>query len=270
MNRYFFLAALIISLIFVSCSSSTKPLYDEYIDVDPCKEELTEAEQAAMFELGVRISDHLQFNEDGTISLTKTTEELNICEKAYTTTLEVISWYNGLVKGYRPATKSGADGEGEKTDTRGGNEFSDSIASLISSVFEDGQCPTAKKFFDMWYFNRKTDDYTMTDDEWNALLPIADAQAKDTYSTSSKLQIGDSTYHSVQVSFYDTEDYDLMLSYGRSTLYYSTSGKASGFYDVYDFNISQAQRSELMQIAVIVVNYLGGGDGFKIFYGVHP
>lgn len=286
MKKFYLIAFLCIGIFtLLSCSSDDdnlpKALYPEYIDVDPSKESLTDQEQEALCEVGRRVAEHLTEDSNGIIALSATAQELNICQPAYDTVQKAIVWYNLMIEAYpipnsaKQISRGKMEGE---TATRGNNEFSDMIAGIISGVFDCMDCPTSKKYFNMWYFDNRSDDYIMAENEWAALLPYSDAKVKDTYKQCSTTVIRGATYHQVPVSFYvntndstehSAEEMDLMFTYGASTLYYTQSGKAAGFRDKYDFNVikGESHRGDFMEMLVGIVNLLGGGEGYNIYYG---
>ncbi len=286
MKKFYLIALLFVGIFsLLSCSSDDdnqpKVLYPEYIDVDLTKDSLTAQDQEALCEIGRRVAENLTEDSKGIITLTQTAQELNICQPAYETVQKAIVWYNLMIDSYPLLNLIKQISRGEEaseTATRGNNYFSDKMAAMISSVFDCIGCPTSKKYFDMWYFDNRSEDYIMAENEWSALTPYSDAKAKDTYMKCSTTVIRDETYHIVPVSFYidmtdsiehSTEEMDLMFSYGSSTLYYTQEGKAAGFRDKYDFNVikEKSHRGDFMELLVELVNLLGGGEGYNIYYG---
>ena len=246
--------------------------YSKMLDVDLSRTDLSKAEKKNVKRISKRISDNITFDADGRMTLTSSMIELNISEESYRTIIDIIEWYNSIIdEGIeviirRPIPTTKSSSETENTNTRGGTLASDAIATAISSAFGAARLETAKKLFDMWYFDYRSADYSMTTTEWNTAKDFADTQIGDDY-THGETHIAGHNYYSNQVNYYDAT-LDLKLSYGNATVYFDSDGDPVGFSDTYDFNLS-AQRNWLIEKSVEIANLLGGGEGYDIYYGIH-
>ncbi len=240
-----------------------------YIDVTDFHDgPKTALEKEQFKEATMRFSSRLIYGKDKTLYLIEgtTAEELNISESLFQLFKESVACWNENPTDiiFKPGKVKRTKGQSPESSTRGGNFICDAAATAIYNYMTSSNWPLASNLFNMWYFDNRSSDYTLSQNEWSAVSSYADSIVGSNYQNNS-FSSKHCTYYDNCVSFYGNNA-DLKYSLGSCSIYFNASGAPDGMYDVYDFN--KGDRSFVSESLTTIIRWIGDDGGFVVKYGV--
>lgn len=239
-------------------------LSDSFIGIENIEVGPKSAFETKQFkEAADRFSKRLMFKKDNTISLMDgtTADNLNISESLF-------ELFNGVVRYWNehPVNFIGRNNQLLiSTDTRGGNILCDVAASEIYSITAVFGWKLTAKLFRMWYFDNRSSEYTLTDQEWTPVAGYSNSVIGQNYQ-NNPFMIDETTYYQNGVSFYNSSSYDLKFALGNCTVYFDGNGNAVGLSDFYDFNAGD--RGTINETLMAIIRWIGDDGGYPISFGV--